>query len=143
MCTLVLALLVLSSARMHTTHLELSCCAVTDVILTCCKQDIALRLRGHRENAQSSNRGNFLQILSLVSRYVSVVDDRLSNGPRNAQYTSHNIQNTIINIMGRLLRQKIALVALVALAYNTTVWASPYGLIAFLSVTYFIYIIYI
>ena len=30
----------------------------------------------------------------------------------------------------------LAIAALVALAYNTTVWASPYGLIAFLSVTY-------
>ena len=30
----------------------------------------------------------------------------------------------------------MAIAALVALAYNTTVWALPYGLIAFLSVTY-------
>ena len=30
----------------------------------------------------------------------------------------------------------LAIAALVALAYNTTVWASPYGLIEFLSVTY-------
>ena len=37
----------------------------------------------------------------------------------------------------------LAIAALVALAYNTTVWASPYGLIAFLSVTYIYINIYI
>ena len=36
----------------------------------------------------------------------------------------------------RIVMKERAIAALVVLAYNTTVWASPYGLIAFLSVTY-------
>lgn len=71
--------------------------AVSDVLLTCCKMEIALR--GHRETAESLNRGNFFEILLLLSRYDSTVQDRLQKGPRNALYTSHDIQNTIIHIM--------------------------------------------
>lgn len=79
--------------------------AVSDILLTCCRQDIALR--GHRENADSINRGNFLEILSLLSKYDDIVRDRLEKGPRNAIYTSHGIQNTIINIMATIVRNKI------------------------------------
>ena len=80
--------------------------AISDVILTCCRQDIALR--GHRETADSLNRGNFLEILSLLSKYDPIVADRLCRGPQNALYTSHNIQNAIINIMGSIVRQHIS-----------------------------------
>lgn len=76
--------------------------AICDLILTCCRQDIAIR--GHRETADSTNRGNFL---TLLSRYDPVVGDRLNRGPANALYTSHNIQNTIINIMASIVRQYI------------------------------------
>ena len=56
--------------------------AVSDVLLACCKMEIALR--GHRETAESLNRGNFIEILLLLSRYDSTVHDRLYKGPRNA-----------------------------------------------------------
>lgn len=79
--------------------------AICDLILTCCRQDIALR--GHRETNESSNRGNFLEFLLLISRYDPIVDDRLRRGPGNALYISHNIQNTIINIMASLVRRTI------------------------------------
>lgn len=78
--------------------------AVSDALLTCCKQDITLR--GHRETAESLNRGNFIE-MSLLSRYDPIVADKLHRGPRNALYTSHNIQNTIINIMGSIVRKRI------------------------------------
>ncbi len=39
--------------------------AISDTILTCSQHDIALR--GHRETTDSMNRGNFLEILSLLS----------------------------------------------------------------------------
>lgn len=80
--------------------------AICDVILTCCRQDIALR--GHRETADSLNRGNFLDILSLLSKYDPIIADRLCRDPQNALYTSHNIQNAIINIMGSYVRQQIS-----------------------------------
>ena len=59
--------------------------AVSDVLLTCCKQNIVIR--GHRETDESMNRGNFLEILELLSRYDSIVDDRLRKGPRNSLFT--------------------------------------------------------
>ncbi|XP_011410063.1 PREDICTED: zinc finger MYM-type protein 1-like [Amphimedon queenslandica] len=64
-------------------------------------------LRGHRENADSTNRGNFLEILSLLSKYDDIVRVRLEKGPRNAINTSHSIQNTIINRMATIVRNKI------------------------------------
>ena len=79
--------------------------AIADILLTCTRQDIALR--GHRETDESLNRGNFLEIVSLVSRFDPVVANRLQRGPQNALYTSHNIQNTFINIMASLVRKQI------------------------------------
>lgn len=51
--------------------------AIVDMLLTCTRQDIALR--GHRETDESLNRGNFLEILSLVSRFDPVVANRLKD----------------------------------------------------------------
>ena len=73
--------------------------AVIDVLLYCAKQEIALR--GHRESlsAQSSNRGKFLELMELLAKYDSVIHDRLNNGPKNAQYMSHGIQNELLGII--------------------------------------------
>ena len=40
--------------------------AVSDVLLTCCKEDIAIH--GHREMDESMNRGNFMELVTLLSR---------------------------------------------------------------------------
>ena len=56
---------------------------------------------------ESSNRGNFLEILELVADHDRVVKDKLKNGPRNAIYTSPNIQNSLINILGDMVRNVI------------------------------------
>ena len=75
---------------------------ISDVIRLCCRQKIGLR--GHDESPKSSNRGNFLD---LVARHDQVIDDKLRNGPKNAKYTSHMIQNQIISIMASQVRQII------------------------------------
>ena len=59
---------------------------VAEVILLCAQQDIGLR--GHHESQSSLNRGNFLEILSLVESHDTTVQERLLCGPRNAVYTS-------------------------------------------------------
>ena len=64
-------------------------------------------LKGHRETSESSNRGNFLEILELVASHDELVKDKLKNGPRNAIYTSPNIQNCLINILGDMVRSVI------------------------------------
>ncbi len=67
----------------------------------CATQEIALR--GHRKNTLSSNKGNFLEL----AIYDPIIHDRLSSGPQNAQYTSHRIQNQLLNILGQKLRNGI------------------------------------
>ena len=78
---------------------------IAEIILLCSRQDLALR--GHRESVESLNRGNFLEILELVAGHDEVIKDKLKNGPRNAIYTSPNIQNTLINILGDMVRNVI------------------------------------
>ena len=67
-----------------------------------------IALCGHHETAESLNRGNFIELLLLFSRYDRRVQEQLQKGPRNALYTSHDIQNTIIHIMSQIVRQKIS-----------------------------------
>ena len=43
----------------------------------------------------SKKKGKFLT-LGLVGKHDSIVASRLSDGPRNASYTSHNIQNELL-----------------------------------------------
>ena len=64
--------------------------AVIEALMYCATQDIALR--GHRESL-SSQSGNFFELLELLAKYDPVIHDRLNNGPKNALYTSHSIQN--------------------------------------------------
>ena len=52
------------------------------------------------------NRGNYLEVLELIAEHDSNVADKLHNGPRNATYTSPNIQNSLLNPLrtGRFLK---------------------------------------
>lgn len=78
---------------------------LAEIILLCSHQEIALR--GHREGEDSINRGNFLEILNLVATHDTVINERLKNGPKNAKYTSPDIQNTLINVMGGMVQDSI------------------------------------
>ena len=37
-----------------------------------------------------------------------MINERLKNGPRNAKYTSLDIQNTLINVMARTVQELIS-----------------------------------
>lgn len=76
------------------------------VILLCAQQDIALR--GHRENDESMNKGNFLEILQLLKQKCPDYKVKSENLPNNAKYISHEIQNEILNVSGCLVRNVIA-----------------------------------
>ena len=83
--------------------------AVVDVVSLCCKQAIALR--GHRESNEEPsyvNKGNFLAILDLVARHDPIVARRLQEGPQNAKYTHHSIQDSVIHVAAVLIREQIA-----------------------------------
>ena len=78
---------------------------VAEVILLCARQNVALR--GHRESQLSLNKGNFLEILDMISNHDEIVKRRLQGGPRNAMYTSPGIQNTILSLLGGMVRKEI------------------------------------
>ena len=78
---------------------------VADILLLCARQNIGLR--GHRENEDAQNKGNFLEILRHIAKYDKVVADRLREGPRNAIYTAPSIQNEILDILAYMVRQKV------------------------------------
>ncbi|XP_059637948.1 uncharacterized protein LOC132279902 [Cornus florida] len=64
--------------------------------------------RGHDESLQSSNQGNFIE---MVKAFASYNDDVarivLENAPKNAKYTSPQIQKEILHIVSRKVRSKI------------------------------------
>ena len=78
---------------------------IAKVLYLCAMQDLALR--GHREGEDSQNPGNFLKILELIGNHDSVVGEKLWNGPQNATYTSPEVQNSVLQIMGEMLRSQI------------------------------------
>ena len=75
---------------------------VIEVLLLCSQQEIALR--GHDESLKSLNRGNFIEILKLIAIHDEIVKSRLTCGPKNAIYTSPNIQNELLHIMSGMVQ---------------------------------------
>ena len=67
-----------------------------------------LVLRGHDESKESSNRGNFLELLSLLCKHS---DDYgrvcLDRAPQNASMTSPDIQKDIVRAMASEVRERI------------------------------------
>ncbi|XP_076314869.1 zinc finger MYM-type protein 1-like [Tachypleus tridentatus] len=63
--------------------------------------------RGHREDSQSDNRVNFLELLNMIFRYDEIVKKKLS-GPGNAKYTHHDIQNELLDIIAEMIRKDIS-----------------------------------
>lgn len=78
---------------------------VGKVLCLTARQKIAQR--GHREDSTgSSNRGNFLEILQLVSEYDSIVKQRLV-GIHSVKYTSPDFQNEMLEILACIIRDEI------------------------------------
>ena len=62
-------------------------------------------IRGHDESLQSTNRGNFLDLLNLRSRDNPLLQEFLTR--KNYPYTSPALQNQLIDIIGNSVRSKI------------------------------------
>jgi len=56
---------------------------------------------------KSNQRGLFLEIIQLLSRYDPILRNHFDNGPKNAQYTSNHIQNDLITSIYNVLKQSI------------------------------------
>ena len=77
--------------------------AVAEVVNFCARQ--GLPLPGHDESDKNDNRGNFLELLELVSHHDLVVKEKLQRG--RTLYTSALIQNELIHIQARLIHSDI------------------------------------
>jgi hypothetical protein len=61
--------------------------------------------RGHDETAQSDNRGNFIELLSLLGEFNPEVNRViLENAPKHAKYTSPDIQKEILSIFAMKIK---------------------------------------
>ena len=78
---------------------------LAEILQLCAKQEIAVR--GHRESAESKNQGNFLEILKLVADHDLVIKEKIRGNSHNATYTSPDIQNQLLEVMGGLVRGEI------------------------------------
>ncbi len=66
-----------------------------------------LPFRGHIENDDSENRGNFLELVNLLKDSYETLKQILSNFDNNCSWLSPKMQNEIINIYGILIKQKV------------------------------------
>ena len=84
-------------APSSTTHYQ---CA-----LTLATQNLAFR--GHRKESESGNRGNFLSVIELLSKYDPLLEDLLSKPEGSVKYLHHKHQDEIINLLAKQVRAKI------------------------------------
>ena len=76
-----------------------------ECLLYCAQQGIALR--GHLEtNLEdgSVNIGNFRSLIVLQSRHDEAVRKRLREGPRNASWLGHDMQNELLSAMAQWVK---------------------------------------
>ena len=68
--------------------------AVESLRYTACQ---GVAQRGHREDDGSGNRGNFVELLSVIGQFdKTVAKKKIEDNPGNAKYTPHDIQNEIM-----------------------------------------------
>lgn len=77
---------------------------IAEVLLLTATQNIAQR--GHRESNDSDNKGNFLAILNQIAKHDPFVQRRL-DAHGNAKYTSHQIQNEILQGLAEMVQREI------------------------------------
>ena len=77
---------------------------IADVLLLTATQIIAKR--GHRESDDSHIRGTFLTILEEIAKHDPVIEKRMK-ACGNAKYTSHQIQNEILEGLAEMVRSEI------------------------------------
>ncbi|CAF1035837.1 unnamed protein product [Adineta ricciae] len=78
---------------------------IISLLHLCARQMIALR--GHVEDASSTNRGNFIELLKWSSSTDPVVSSILNDSAKNSTYLSPQIQNEMISLVASNIRQQI------------------------------------
>ena len=78
---------------------------LVDVARTLAK--CGLPFRGHNEKNNSVNKGNFREIVTLLSHWDGAFAEYMENGARNCTYLSNRAQNDLIFAMGENVLSKI------------------------------------
>ena len=73
---------------------------IWEVVLFTATQNTAQR--GHKEDDDVSNPGNVKKILWSAAKHDTILADRIKNGPKNERYTSHSIQNEVVEVLANL-----------------------------------------
>jgi hypothetical protein len=76
-----------------------------DVVLYLSKQELAFR--GHDESAQSSNKGNYVELINLMRKRDSKFDALLDKSSTVFTGVSNDVQNDLIESIGQHLIDKI------------------------------------
>ncbi|XP_020272615.1 zinc finger MYM-type protein 1-like [Asparagus officinalis] len=66
-----------------------------------------ITFRGHDEKSSSSNRGNFLEFLDVLAMENDELSKAIAKAPKNAKYTSHDIQKQILHVFSVRLKNAI------------------------------------
>ena len=78
---------------------------MVDVAKTLAK--CGLPFRGHDERKESINRGNFLEVVGLLSRWDPVFAGYMEKSTRNCNYLSNRAQNDFIHAMADAVLKEI------------------------------------
>lgn len=76
----------------------------TNVLLLTATQNVAQRV--HRESSDSKNKGNFLATPNEIAKHDQFIQKRM-DAYRNAKYTSHQIQNKILQGLAEMVQSEI------------------------------------
>ncbi|XP_042386705.1 zinc finger MYM-type protein 1-like [Zingiber officinale] len=63
--------------------------------------------RGHDEKSSSSNHANFLEFLDVLTMYNDELSKAIAKAPKNAKYTSHDIQKQILHVLSMRVKNTI------------------------------------
>lgn len=67
-----------------------------------------LAFRGHSENDASDNKGNFLELLSFLTRYSPELHRWMMHHPGNVSWLSPSLQNEMIDIVGHEILKTVS-----------------------------------
>uniref|UniRef100_A0AAX7VMJ6 TTF-type domain-containing protein n=1 Tax=Astatotilapia calliptera TaxID=8154 RepID=A0AAX7VMJ6_ASTCA len=77
---------------------------VAEVLLLTAMQNLSQR--GHLETDTSQNKGNFLELMELLSKHNPLIAKKMK-AAGNAKYTSNTIQNEVIECLSEMVREDI------------------------------------
>ena len=78
-----------------------------EAVLYCSQQGIAFRGHSKVDDSATINTGNFKNLITLLSRHSTVVQQRIRESSKSASWLSPAIQNEIIHFLADQVRLKI------------------------------------